>query len=58
MEAVRGGVQIFRLSASVSGGQESPDVTEVNVSTKGKTNRLARNEAIFKEQEVSALGAC
>ena len=41
----------------MSRGQESPDVTEVNVSTKGKVSRLARNEAIFKEQGVSALGA-
>ena len=36
--------------------QESLDVTEISVSTEGKARRRARNEAILKEQRVSALG--
>ena len=35
--------------------QESLDVTEICVSTEGKASRWARNEAILKEQRVSAL---
>lgn len=41
----------------VSGRQQFPDVTVVNVSTKSKATRLARNQAVFKRQAASALAA-
>jgi len=36
--------------------QDSLDVTEISVSAEGKARRWAQNEAILKEQRVSALG--
>lgn len=46
------------LSVHISGGQESPDATQVNVPIEGKATPFSRNEALFKERGVPAsIGA-
>lgn len=41
----------------MSGGQEFPAAPAICVSSKSKATRPARHEAIFRDQEVSALAA-